>query len=112
MEKVISEIFSIKMKTVYFELDAMTTNLPMKLSHLPNSLPLDGAVRIELMEGVPIFRASSLVYGRIEALLTKQKESALTLEENKELDEYEELDDYLSLVNRTIRNVSLNQNES
>ena len=100
------------MKIVYFEIDAMTTNLPIKLSHLPNSLPLDGAVRIELMEGVPIFRASSLVQGRIEALSTKQKESALTLEENKELDEYEELDDYLSLVNRTIRNVSLNQNES
>ena len=100
------------MKTVYFEIDAMTTNLPMKLSHLPNSLPLDGAVRIELMEGVPIFRASSLVHRRIEALLTKQKESALTSEENKELDEYEELDDYLSLVNRTIRNVFLNQNES
>ena len=100
------------MKTVYFEKDAMTINLPMKLSHLPNSLPLDGAVRIELMEGVPIFRASSLVQGRIEALLTKQKESALTSEENKELDEYEELDDYLSLVNQTIRNVSLNQDES
>ncbi len=100
------------MKTVYFELDAMTTNLPMKLSHLPNSLPLDGAVRIELMEGVPIFRASSLVQRRIEALLTKQKESTLTSEENKELDEYEDLDDYLSLVNRTVRNVSLNQNES
>ena len=75
------------MKTVYFEKDAMTTNLPMKLSHLPNSLPLDGAVRIELMEGVPIFRASSLVQGRIEALLTKQKESALNSKKNKELDE-------------------------
>ena len=90
----------------------MTTNLPRKSSHLPNSLSLDGAIRIELMEGVPIFRASSLVQGRIEALLTKQKESAHTSEENKELDEYEELDDYLILVNRTIRNVSLNQNES
>ncbi len=42
----------------------MTINLPMKLSHLPNSLPLDGAVRIELVEGVPIFRASNLVQGR------------------------------------------------
>lgn len=41
----------------------MTINLPMKLSHLPNSLPLDGAVRIQLVEGVPIFRASSLVQG-------------------------------------------------
>lgn len=100
------------MKTVYFEKDAMTINLPRKLSHLASSLPLDGAVRIELVEGVQIFRASSLVQGRIEALLTKQKESALTSEEERELDEYEELDDYLSLVNRTVRNVSLNQNES
>lgn len=100
------------MKVIYCQIDAMTANLPMKLSHLPNSLPLDGAVRMELMEGVPIFRASSLVQGRIEALLTKQKESTLTSEENKELDEYEHLDDYLSLVNRTVRNVSLNQNES
>lgn len=99
------------MKTVYYELDDMTTNLPIKLSHLPNSLPLDGAVRIELVEGVPIFRASSLVQGRIEALLNKQKESALTSEEERELDEYEELDDYLSLVNRTIGNLSLNQNQ-
>ena len=89
----------------------MTTNLPMKLSHLPDSLPLDGAVRIELVEGVPIFRASSLVQGRIEALI-KQKESALTSEQEKELDEYEELDDYLSLVNRMIRNSSLTQNQS
>ncbi|BAY75249.1 hypothetical protein NIES25_16670 [Nostoc linckia NIES-25] len=87
-------------------------NLIMKLSHLPNSLPLDGAIRIELVEGVPIFRASSLVQGRIEALLTKQKELTLTSEEEKELDEYEELDDYLSLVNRTIRNSLLTQNPS
>ncbi len=90
----------------------MKTNLPLKLSHLPNSLPLDGAVRIELVEGVPIFRASSLVQGQIEALLIKQKESALTSEEETELDEYEELDDYLSLVNRMIRNTSLTQNPS
>ncbi|MFK0734996.1 MAG: hypothetical protein ACIWVG_28300 [Gloeotrichia echinulata HAB0833] len=82
----------------------------MKLLHLPKSLPLDGAVRIELVEGVPIFRASSLVQGRIEALLIKQQESALTSEEEKELDEYEELDDYLSFVNRMIRNSSVTQN--
>ncbi|KJH70431.1 hypothetical protein [Aliterella atlantica] len=90
----------------------MTTNLPLKLSRLPNSLPLDSAVRIELVEGVMIFRASNLVQKRIEALLSKQNESALSCEEEKELDEYEELDDYLSLVNRTMRNVSLNQNQS
>ncbi len=84
----------------------MTTNLPMKLSHLPKSLPLDGAIRIELVEGVPIFRASNLVQGRIETLLTKQKIASLTLEDEKELDDYEELDDYLSLVNRVVRNLS------
>jgi hypothetical protein len=90
----------------------MTINLPLKLSHLPNSLPLDGAVRIELVEGVPIFRASSLVQGRIEALLIKQKESVLTSEEETELDGYEELDNYLSLVNQIIRNTSLIANNS
>lgn len=86
----------------------MTTYLPLKLHHLPNSLPIEGAVRIELVEGLPIFRASSLVLERIETLIAKQKESALTNEEEKELDEYKELDDYLTLVNRIIRNVLLN----
>ncbi len=37
----------------------MTTNLPIKLEHLPNNLPLDGAVRIELVYGerdiLPLF---------------------------------------------------------
>lgn len=89
----------------------MTTNLPIKLEYLPKSLPLEGAVRIELVEEVPIFRASSLVQTRIETLLAKQKECNLTLEEIRELDEYEELDDYLSLVNRIIRNMSLTSNK-
>ncbi len=87
----------------------MTTNLPIHLEHLPKSLPLEGAVRIELIEGIPIFRASGQVTTRIETLLIKQKESSLTSEEENELDKYEELDDYLSLVNRMIRNASLNQ---
>ncbi|MBW4671399.1 MAG: hypothetical protein KME60_29255 [Cyanomargarita calcarea GSE-NOS-MK-12-04C] len=92
----------------------MATNLPIKLEHLehlPNSLPLDGAIRIELVEGVPIFRASSIVIERIEILLIKQKQSSLTLEEENELDKYEELDDYLSLVNRMIRNMSLSTSQ-
>ncbi len=86
----------------------MTTNLPIKLHQLPNSLPIDGAVGIELVEGVPIFCASSQVQDRIETLIAKQKEPALTSEEETELNLYEELDDYLSLVNRTMRNVLLN----
>jgi Na+-transporting NADH:ubiquinone oxidoreductase subunit NqrF len=81
----------------------MTTKLPIKLEHLPGSLPLDNAIRIELAEGIPIFRASSFVQQRIETLLNKQKDVSLTDEEEKEFDKYEELDDYLSLVNRLIR---------
>ncbi len=86
----------------------MTVNLPIKLENLPRGLPLDGAVRIDLVEGVPIFHASSFVIERIETLLAKQKEITLTDEEEQELDGYEELDDYLSLVNRMIRNNSIN----
>jgi hypothetical protein len=89
----------------------MTPNLPLKLHNLPNSLPIEGAVRIELVEGLPILRASSTVQTRIETLLAKQKDLALTTEEEKELDNYEELDDYLSLVNRTVRNVLLTPNQ-
>ncbi|MCD8485935.1 hypothetical protein QPK87_01140 [Kamptonema cortianum] len=85
----------------------MTTNLSLKLHSLPNSLPIEGAVRIELVEGVPILRASTTVQNRIETLLAKQKDSVLTAEEEKELDNYEELDNYFSLVNHTVRNVLL-----
>jgi hypothetical protein len=77
-----------------------------KLHSLPSNLPLEGAVRMELEEGVPIFRASSMVLDRIEQLLVKQQEIALSLEEEHEFDSYEEIDDYLSFVNRTIRNIA------
>jgi hypothetical protein len=89
----------------------MTSNLPIKLEHLPKNLPLDGAVRIELVEGVPIFRASTKVIERIETLRERSYESSLTTDEENELDGYEELDDYLSLVNRIIRNMSINPNQ-
>jgi len=81
----------------------MVNPLP-NLRTLPKRLPVEGAVRIELVEGVPIFRASSHVQERIEALLAKR--GALTIEEETELDLYEEIDDYLSFINRTIRNLS------
>lgn len=84
--------------------------LPPKLQNLPNSLPIDGAVRIELVEGIPIFKASSIVQNRIEELLVKQQTSSLDLDEESELDLYEEIDDYLSFINRTIRNSFLTQN--
>ena len=87
----------------------MTISLLPKLRSFPHSLPLDGAVRIELVEGVPIFRASSVVQSRIEALLAKQQDDPLTTKEEEELDCYEEIDDYLSFVNRMVRNASSSQ---
>ena len=82
-----------------------------KLDRLPASLPLEGAVRIELEEGIPIFRATVTVQTRIEELLVKQQQSSISEEEEQELDCYEEIDDYLSLVNRTVRNLFFTQNQ-
>lgn len=78
-----------------------------RLHGLPHTLPLEGAVRIEMEEGVPLFRASGAVQDRIEALITKQKAAGLTEEEEQELDRYEEIDDYLSFLNRVVRNLAL-----
>jgi hypothetical protein len=85
----------------------MTIALLPKLPSFPASLPVDGAISIELVEGVPIFRASRIVQTRIEVLLAKQQDCNLSPEEVTELDCYEEIDDYLSFVNRTVRNMSL-----
>lgn len=80
-----------------------------RLQSLPAALPLDGAVRIELEEGVPVFRASASVQDRIEELLAKQRETDLGAEEGAELDRYEELDDYMRFVNRVARNLVQSQ---
>jgi hypothetical protein len=82
----------------------MTTLLP-KLSHFPATLPTEGAVRLELEEGIPVFRASDAVQTRIETLLAKHKAVSLSEAEIQELDADEEMDDYLSFVNRTVRNL-------
>ena len=78
-----------------------------KLHNLPDSLPTDGAIGIELQEGIPIIRASSNVQSRIELLLDKQEKHALLEKELEEFDGYEELDDNLSLLNRFTRNLFL-----
>ena len=83
----------------------MSTQLPLKLETLPSTLPTEGSISLELVETIPIFRASNLVQNRIDYLLQKQNEFGLSDEEEQELNHYEELDDYLSLVNRTIRNI-------
>ena len=75
-----------------------------KLRSLPGSLPVEGAIRIDLEEGVPILRASSLVQKRVDTLLLKERESGLSPQETEEFDRYEEIDDYLSFLNRLVRN--------
>ena len=82
--------------------------LPMPTA-LPLTLPGDGAINLELEEGVLIFRASHSAQERIEDLLDKQKKVALTPDEEIELDRYEEIDAYLSYVNRLIRNLAWTQ---
>jgi hypothetical protein len=78
-----------------------------KLGRLPANMPLDGSVDIEIEQGVLILRASITIQNRISELMTKQQNSNLSLEEEQELDCYEEIDDYLSLVNRTMRNIAV-----
>ncbi|MCI0397256.1 MAG: hypothetical protein L0332_33910 [Chloroflexi bacterium] len=75
------------------------------LEQLPESMPRDGAISITLEEGVPVFRASTAVLARIEALLRKQRTTGLAAKEEEELDRYEEIDDYLSHLNRVVRNL-------
>jgi uncharacterized protein YnzC (UPF0291/DUF896 family) len=75
---------------------------------LPQTLPRENAVKLELEQGVIIFRASDQVSERIEELLEKEKTFSLTPEETQELNVYEEIDDYLSHVNRLIRNSAEN----
>ncbi len=78
-----------------------------KLKRFPLMLPSENLVRIELQEGIPIFKATHSVQKRIEFLLAKQRQEGLTTTEKEELDGYEELDDYLSLANRVLRNLVL-----
>jgi hypothetical protein len=80
-----------------------------QLENLRGTLPIEGAIRIELVEGIPMFRASTTVKNRIAELLDKQQTLPLNPDEEQELNLYEEIDDYLSFVNRTVRNLFLNQ---
>jgi hypothetical protein len=90
----------------------MTISLLPKLRSFPQNLPLEGAVRMELVEGVPIFRAANIVQNRIETLLAKQQDETLNPAEEEELDCYEDIDDYLSFVNRMVRNASFSSQET
>jgi len=84
--------------------EKIMTAAPPYLETLAKALPLEDAVRIELREGVPVFRARPRIQERIEELLEKQPTSPLTAGEERELLQYEEIDEFLSLVNRLVRN--------
>lgn len=64
----------------------------LEFPQLPALLPLEGAVRIELEEGVPVFRASDVIQARIEDLVMKQGSGELSPGEEKALDHYEDAD--------------------
>lgn len=92
---------------------SQTLGEPMpKLHGLPITLPRDGAVQLDLEQGVLIFRSSQAVADHIESLLHKQRTDSLTQAETEELDQYEDIDDYLSFINRLLRNLALGQKES
>jgi hypothetical protein len=80
------------------------------LTGLPVSLPREGAIGLELEQGVLVFRVSNSVQEYIESLVEKERASQLTPDEAQELKQYEEIDDYLSFLNRVIRNLSQSQN--
>lgn len=64
----------------------------------------ENSVRLEIEQGVIIFRTSKEMQTRIENLLEKNKSDVLSKNEESEFSAYEEIDDYLSHVNRLIRN--------
>jgi hypothetical protein len=80
-----------------------------QIGKLPNSLPREGAVNLELEEGVLVLRVSQSTQNRIEELLNKQALAPLSETEETELDEYENIDDYLSFINRLTRNLAQSQ---
>ena len=82
-----------------------------RLKLLPATMPVETSVRIEIEEGIPVFRVATSVQGRIEGLVAKQQEAVLSGAENEELDRYEEIDDFLSFINRLTRNAMIVQPE-
>lgn len=79
------------------------------LRALPSTLQREGAIGVELEEGVLILRVSKSVQNRIEVLLSKLRAANLTPAEENELQQYEDVDDYLSFLNRLSRNLVQSQ---
>ena len=81
----------------------MTSNLLLNLHRLPNSLPREGFIGIELVKELLVFPISTKIQERIETLIAQKTESGLTSKEATELEQYQEWVDYLNLVNETMR---------
>ncbi len=81
------------------------TNPLLNIRSLPDKLSEEGALHLELHQGIPVIKASLRVQNRIESLVDKHQESGLSEVETEELDRYEEIDDFLSFLNRVIRNL-------
>ncbi len=71
------------------------------LRHLPASLPLDGAVRLELQDGVPVLRASTAVRRRMTTLLRKQKHGTLPPSKMTELHDYPDHQDFRAAITKS-----------
>lgn len=79
----------------------MTTNLLLNLHRLPNSLSSQG------LSVLSYSKDSYKIQDRRETLIAQKTESALTSEEETELNQYPQLVDYLNLVNETMRKAFL-----
>jgi len=86
-----------------FELD-----LPEASHDIASQLP-DGAVTVEVTEGVWILRASQKLQSRFEDLLEKKKVGQQTEEEQREFDAICGLDRLLSGFNRLSRKLKSEQ---
>ena len=74
------------------------------LHHLPASLPLDGALRLELQDGVPVLRASATVHTGLPPYSGSTRTAPFPRRKQR-AGRYEELDEYLSFLNRMVRNM-------
>jgi len=83
-----------------------------KLETIPSSFPTEGALSLEIREGIPIIRSSSIIQNKIDRLINKQKEYGLSPDETDEFDYFEQIDDYISLVNRITRNIFLEKDSN
>jgi hypothetical protein len=87
----------------------MTTSLKdpnLTLGDLPARLRREGAINLEVKQGVIILRALQSCPRSHRSVVAKRQTAKLTRSERKELQQYEQIDDYLSLLNRLSRNLA------